>query len=101
MKLQMHSLHFTADQKLIDFIQKKADKLDTFFDRIQDGEVFLRLEKGDHAKENKLVEIKLNLPGTTLFAKEKSSSFEAAADEAIEALRRQIKKHKEKNLSKY
>ena len=101
MKLQMHSLHFTADQKLLDFIQKKADKLETFFDRIQDGEVFLRIEKGEHARENKLVEIKLNIPGTTLFAKEKASSFEAAVDEAIEALRRQLKKHKEKNLSKY
>jgi len=99
MKLQMHSLHFTADQKLIDFIQKKADKLETFFDRIQDGEVFLRLEKGSHSKENKLVEIKINIPGTTLFAKEKSASFEAATDQAVEALRRQLKKYKEKNLS--
>ena len=45
MKLQMHSIHFDADQKLIDFIQKKADKLDTFFDSIMDGEVFLRLDK--------------------------------------------------------
>lgn len=101
MKLQMHSLHFTADQKLLDFIQRKADKLETFFDKIHDGEVFLRLEKGEHARENKLVEIKLNIPGTTLFAKEKSGSFEAAADEAIEALRRQLKKYKEKNLSNY
>ena len=40
MKLQMHSIRFDADQKLISFIQKKADKLDRFFDRIIDGEVF-------------------------------------------------------------
>ena len=101
MKLQMHSLHFTADQKLLDFIQKKADKLETFFDRILDGEVFLKLDKGDHSKENKMVEIKLNIPGNTLFAKERAASFEAAADSAIEALRRQLKKHKEKNLTGY
>ncbi|MFD2201522.1 ribosome hibernation-promoting factor, HPF/YfiA family [Shivajiella indica] len=95
MKLQMHSIHFDADQKLIDFIQKRADKLDTFFDRIVDGEVFLRLDK--HEKnENKIVEIKMNVPGKTLFAKHQSDSFEAAADEAIEALRRQMKKFKEK-----
>ena len=97
----MHSLHFTADQKLLDFIQKKADKLETFFDRILDGEVFLKLDKGDHSKENKMVEIKLNIPGNTLFAKERAASFEAAADSAIEALRRQLKKHKEKNLTGY
>ncbi len=95
MKLQMHSIHFDADQKLLDFIQKKTDKLETFYDRIIDGEVFMRLEKGDH-RENKVLEIKLNIPGNQLFAKEQSGSFEAAADAAVEALRRQLKKHKEK-----
>lgn len=95
MKLQMHSIHFDADQKLIDFIQKKADKLDTYFDRIIDGEVFMRLDNHEK-KENKIVEIKLNVPGKTLFAKNQNESFEAAADEAIEGLRRQLKKFKEK-----
>jgi putative sigma-54 modulation protein len=91
----MHSIHFDADQKLINFIQKRADKLDTFYDRIVDGEVFLRLDKNEK-NENKIVEIKMNVPGKTLFAKHRSDSFEAAADEAVEALRRQIKKFKEK-----
>lgn len=95
MKLQMHSIHFDADNKLVDFIQHKANKLDTFYDRIIDGEVFMRLDK-DESNENKIIEIKLNIPGNQLFAKEKSRSFEAAADEAVEALRRQLKKHKEK-----
>ncbi len=95
MKLQMHSIHFDADQKLIDFIQKKANKLDTFYDRIVDGEVFLRVLKKE-ARENKIVEIKINIPGTQLFAKEQSDTFEAATDMAVEALRRQIKKYKEK-----
>lgn len=98
MKLQMHAIHFTADQKLLDFIQEKVDKLETFYDRIIDGEVFLRLEK-DPSK-NKVVEIKLNIPNHTLFAKEQESSFEAAAYEATESLRRQLKKHKEKMYAK-
>lgn len=100
MKLQMHSIHFDADQKLLDFIQRRADKLETYYDRIIDGEVFLRLEKSGN-KENKVVEIKLGIPGSTLFAKEQKASFEAAADEAMEALRRQIKKHKEKLYAKH
>ncbi|MEM7548768.1 MAG: ribosome-associated translation inhibitor RaiA [Bacteroidota bacterium] len=99
MKLQMHSIHFDADQKLISFIQKRTDKLETFYDRIIDGEVFLRLEKNVH-EGNKVVEIKLNIPGNQFFAKEQSKSFEAATDEAVEALRRQLKKYKEKQLSK-
>ena len=95
MKLQMHSIHFDADQKLINFIQKKADKLDTYYDQIIDGEVFMRLDKNNKS-ENKIVELKLNVPGKQLFAKNQIDSFEAAADEAVEGLRRQIKKHKEK-----
>ncbi|MDN3688271.1 ribosome hibernation-promoting factor, HPF/YfiA family [Cyclobacterium jeungdonense] len=95
MKLQMHSIHFDADQKLINFIQKKADKLDTYYDQIIDGEVFMRLDKNDRS-ENKIVEIKLNVPGKQLFSKSQNDSFEAAADDSVEALRRQIKKFKEK-----
>src|ERR1041384_1124594 len=92
MKLQVHSIHFDADAKLVDFIQRKVDKLETFYDRLVDGEVFLRLN--NEGIENKTVEIKLNVPGTQLFAVEKAKSFEAAADMATEALRNQLKKFK-------
>lgn len=94
MKLQVHSIHFDADRKLIDFIQKKVTKLETFYDRLVDGEVFLRLN--NEGVENKTVEIKLNVPGDNLFATEKAKSFEAAADMATEALKNQLKKFKSK-----
>jgi putative sigma-54 modulation protein len=92
MKLQVHSIHFDADQKLINFIQKKVDKLETFYDRLVDGEVFLRLN--NEGVENKTVEIKLNVPGMQLFAIEKARSFEAATDQAAEALKMQLQKFK-------
>ncbi len=95
MKLHIQSIHFDADQKLIDYIQKKIDKLETFYDRIIDGEVFLRIDKDSH-QENKVLEVKLNIPGHNLFVKERSRTFEAGADEAVEALKAQLKKHKEK-----
>ncbi len=95
MKLQMHSIHFDADKKLIAFIQKKADKLDTFYGRIIDGEVTMRLTK-DETQENKLVELKVRIPGQQLFAREQAKTFEAAADMATEAMIRQLKKQKEK-----
>ena len=99
MKLQFHSIHFNADPKLTDFIEQKTSKLETFYDRIIDGEVFLRLEKNEHRYDNKVVEIKLNIPGSTLFTKEHATSFEAAADQAFESLRRQLQKHKEKKFN--
>lgn len=92
MKLQVHSIHFDADRKLIDFIQKKLDKLDTFYDRLVDGEVFLRLN--NEGTENKTVEIKLRVPGNMLFATEKAKSFEAATGLAADALRMQLDKFK-------
>jgi putative sigma-54 modulation protein len=92
MKLQVHSIHFNADSKLINFIQRKIDKLETFYDRLVDGEVFLRLN--NEGIENKTVEIKLKVPGSLLFAKEQARSFEAATDLATTALRMQLKKFK-------
>lgn len=94
MKLQVHSIHFDADQKLVDFIRKRVDKLETFCDRLLDGEVFLRLN--NEGIGNKTVEIKVNVPGDQLFAVEKGRSFEAATDLAVDALRMQLKKFKAK-----
>ena len=92
----MQSIHFVADVKLLDFIQKKLDKLDSFYDRITGGEVYLRLNKDSDAKENKIVEVKINLPGHTLFVKEVAATFEAATDVALDSLKNQLKKYKEK-----
>ena len=97
MKLQIHSIRFDADDKLIEVIKKKLNKLETFYDRIIDGEVFLKIEN-DESRINKIIEIKLNIPGDQLFAKERARSFEIGVDEATEALRRQIKKFKEKQI---
>lgn len=94
MKVQVHAVHFNADQKLVDFITRKLEKLETFYDRLVHGEVFLRLN--NEGIENKTVEISLKVPGSKLFAKEQARSFEAATDMATEALKNQLKKFKTK-----
>ena len=95
MKIKVQSIHFNADQRLLEFIEEKLVKLAHLFDGIIEGEVFLRL---DHSSKhtNKIAEIKLNTPGKILFAKEQCHTFEEATDTAIHALRKQITKHKEK-----
>lgn len=95
MQIQVQSIHFDADRKLIQFIEEKLSKLTTFHDRIVSGQVFLRLDKSD-VNENKIAEIKLSIPGKDLFARKQCKSFEEATDDAVEALRRQINKHKTK-----
>lgn len=93
MQLQVQSIHFDADRKLIHFIEEKLGKLTQFHDRIISSEVFLRLDKSD-VNENKIAEIKLSIPGKDLFARKQCRTFEEATDTAVEALRRQIHKHK-------
>ena len=92
---QIQSVHFDADKKLIGFINEKVSKLNQFHDGIIGSDVILRLDNGS-APVNKTAEIKLNLKGSQLFAKKQCATFEEAVDTAIDALRTQIKKAKEK-----
>lgn len=95
MKININAVHFKTDKKLDDFIQDKVDKLDQYFDGIIGSEVILKLEQGE-AVDNKIVEIRLIIPGNDLFAKKQSKSFEEGIDAAVDALRKQLSKYKEK-----
>jgi putative sigma-54 modulation protein len=96
MKVKVSALHFDADQALIDFTSERVNKLETFYDKIIEGEVIFKVDKSD-SKENKVAEIKLNIPGKDLFAKKQCKSFEEAVDQTVEALRRQLRKQKTKD----
>lgn len=98
MEVKLNAVHFSADQKLVNFINERVTKLETFYDKIISAEATLKIEEGE-GKENKLVEIRLAVPGKDVFAKKMGKSFEEATDNVVEALRRQIKKHKSKDLS--
>jgi putative sigma-54 modulation protein len=95
MKIQTNAVHFTADQKLLTYVDQKAGKLDHFFDRIIDASVFLKLENSGQVRD-KIVELKLNVPGETLVAKETSKTFEAAVDLVVDNMKRQIKRYKQR-----
>lgn len=95
MDIKIHSVHFDADSKLIDFVEKKVSKLDQFYDNIIGAEVFLRYEK-DQTPDNKITEIKLKIPGSDLFAKKQTDTFEQSTDLAVDALRKQLTKRKDK-----
>ena len=95
MNIQIHSVRFDADKKLIDFVNQRLVKLTQFGEDIVSAEVYLRLDK-DQERENKVSEIKLEYPRGPLFARKQSKSFEEATDQAIDALKKQITKHKQK-----
>ena len=92
-EIQVQSIHFDADQKLLSFISEKVKKLHTYHDRIISGEVFLRLDKSDDHM-NKVSEVRITVPGHELFARKQCKSFEEATDHVIDALKSQISKIK-------
>ncbi len=95
MTIKIQSVHFTADKKLVEFIQERIDKLTHYYDGIISGDVTLRIDKSSDAT-NKVAEIKVHIPGNDLFVKKQCKSFEEAVDSSLDALKMQVKKHKEK-----
>ena len=94
--IKINDVHFNADQKLVDFINKKVSKLETFFEGIISIEVILKVIKPE-TSNNKEVELKLSIPSKDyLFAKKQADTFEEALDLCIEAVKRQLTKTKEK-----
>lgn len=98
METKIHAVQFNADQKLIEFVEERVSKLEQFFDNLIHADVFLKLENTSEL-DNKIVEIKIGVPGNDLFAKKQAKSFEEAADQAVDALRRQIIKRKGKAMA--
>lgn len=96
MDVQIQTVHFDADQKLIDHINKKVEKLKTFSDNITNVEIFLKLENMSQKVKEKIAEIKVAIPRASLFAKHESKSFEESFDMALDSMIAQIKKTKEK-----
>jgi putative sigma-54 modulation protein len=94
MNLNVQSIRFDADRKLIEFIEKKISKLEKFFEGIVGADVYLRLNS--QPVENKKVEVRLKIPGYDIFAERESRSFEEATDLCIDALKAQLTKAKEK-----
>ena len=99
MKLRIQSVNFDATEKLEDYINKKAAKLEKFFDEIMNVEVYLKVVKPETAA-NKEAEIRVSVPHVEFFASKTCDSFEEAADLSIEAIEKQIRKHKEKLTKK-
>jgi putative sigma-54 modulation protein len=100
MEVKINSVHFNTDQRLDEFVNKKVGKLDTFFDSIISVDVTLKVLKPEVAN-NKVSELKVSIPSNGyLFAKKQASTFEEATDLAVDAMRKQLSKYKEKLKSK-
>ena len=96
MEIRIQSIHFDADKKLLEHIEERVQKLSTIFERIVDIDVYLKFESASSQVKDKTAELKINLPGATLFATSTNKSFEEAIDHDLSSIKRQLKKYKEK-----
>ncbi|RKN78336.1 ribosome hibernation-promoting factor, HPF/YfiA family [Ulvibacterium marinum] len=95
MKVNTQSVNFNANEELMDFIQNRMNKLDTFYDKVIRSDVYLKVENTS-AKENKIAEIILHVPKDKFMIKKQCKSFEEAVDSACSSLERKLIKRKEK-----
>jgi putative sigma-54 modulation protein len=93
MNVKIQSVKFDADKKLVDFVNAKMAKLEKFAEDATSAEVIMKVDK-DNDRGNKVVTIKLGVPGEELVADHRSKSFEESLDEAVEALKKQLGKYK-------
>jgi putative sigma-54 modulation protein len=96
MNLHIQTVHFEADQRLVEHVKEKIGKLEQFHDRIIKVDVFLKLDNIVHTIKDKIAEIRVHIPKADFFVKATSKSFETSFDEAFDSLVNQIKRKKEK-----
>ena len=96
MNVNIQTVHFDADNKLVDYVNKKLEKLSTFHDRIIKVDVYLKLDNIAHTIKDKIAEIRVRVPRSEFFVKSTSKSFQTSFDEALESMVNQIKRKKQK-----
>jgi putative sigma-54 modulation protein len=99
MNVNIQTVHFDADAKLTEYVNRKLQKLSTFHDRIIKVEVFLKLDNVVHQIKDKIAEISVRVPRHQFFVKASSKSFEESFDFALDSLVSQIKRKKEKQAA--
>ncbi len=99
MNVNIQTVNFDADKKLVEFISRKMEKLSTFHDRIIGSDVFLKLDNVVHNIKDKIVEIRVHVPRHNFFVKCTSKSFEESFDSAFDSLVNQVKRRKEKMIA--
>lgn len=95
MKVIIQSPDVKAQESLLEFVNKKMEKLDRLSDRLQEARVVLKTDKSD-TRENKICEIRMIIPGNDLFTEKQAATFEEAVTKASEALKNQISEWKSK-----
>lgn len=99
MNVQIRTVHFDADARLLEHVNRKVEKLQTFHDNIIGVEIYLKLDNIVHTIKDKVAEIKVHIPKHSFFVKHQSKAFEESFDHAFDSMVTRIKRQKEKMMA--
>ncbi|QAR31438.1 ribosome-associated translation inhibitor RaiA [Ornithobacterium rhinotracheale] len=99
MKVNLQAVNFNAKDELVEFVEEKLGKLDQFYDQIVAADVFLKLDNSN-SKENKIVEVRLQVPGDDIVVSKEGQTFEEVINLSVDTLKRLVIKKKEKMMKK-
>ncbi|MGV3460502.1 MAG: ribosome hibernation-promoting factor, HPF/YfiA family [Flavobacterium sp.] len=95
MKVNVHAVNFNVDRKLVGYVQERLNKLEKYYDKVVYSDVFFKLDN-NNAKENKIAEIKINVPGDEFIVKKQCKTFEEAVEQCADSMERLLMKRKQK-----
>lgn len=96
MEVRIQAIHFDISDRLTAFINKKAERLERRNSAISVMDVTLKVVKPETAM-NKEAVVKISIPSVEeLVASKTADTFEEAIDLCLEALDRQLEKHKDR-----
>ena len=93
MEIRVQSIKFNADQKLLEFVEKKFSRIEKFYDAITGVDVALSLLPD---QENKNVKVIVSVPGNTIVVEKNAKTFEDAVVDCADILKEKLVKEKEK-----
>lgn len=91
MNIVIQSLDFTAKKQLQEFIKKRMESFSGRNPDVIGADVKLKLDKSS-TNDNKICEVRLQIPGNDLFASRQNATFEEAVRDAVQALQKQMEK---------
>jgi putative sigma-54 modulation protein len=95
MEVNIQSVKFDASKQLLEFVEKKMSRLERFESASTGVDVVLKLDK-DSEKGNKVALVTLHVPGNDILTEQRAHTFEEAVDLALDVVKRQIEKRRDK-----
>ncbi len=99
MNVQIRPVDVSIKNGTKQFMSKKLAKLEQYYDRIIDVVAWAK-EEANGGKEEKVVDVKILVPGNLIIASGAADTFESATEKSVQIAKRNLKRYKEKRRAR-